>query len=177
MTRTDFLPELSAYAGSGMTLDTVLEWTKDMEWRDAGVHSHASDQVAGVVKNSRDASVIPLKDFKEEILSVIAPFVDEYAERHNLENLDLESFAFVRYVPGQFFEEHSDGGESNPRRLSMVIYLNDDYTGGELYFTKFKSLFKPGSRSIFLFPPTEEYTHAAQPVISGTKYVLIGFWK
>jgi hypothetical protein len=177
MTRIDHLPKLSEYVGSGISLETVLNWTKDREWKDAGVHSHTDKQVTGVVKNSRDASFISLKDFSEEVLSLVLPLVGDYAQRNSLKDLELESFAFVRYVPGQFFEEHSDGGDTNPRRLSMVIYLNDDYVGGEIYFTRFKSLFKPSARSIFLFPPTEEYSHAAQPVISGTKYVLIGFWK
>jgi prolyl 4-hydroxylase len=46
-----------------------------------------------------------------------------------------ERFRYYRYRPGQYFDWHADAsfrranGEAS--RLSFIIYLNDDFTGGE----------------------------------------------
>lgn len=177
MNRIDFLPELSAYMDVQLSLDDVLGWAAGSEWKDALVKTLREDDNIELSKSVRDASVINLKKHSDEIGSVISEFVEDYTNRNNLQNLELESLSVVRYTVGQFFEEHSDGGPNLPRRLSMVLYLNDDYAGGEICFTRFKSTFKPAAKTLFLFPPTEEYAHAAQPVVDGVKYVIVGFWR
>ncbi len=176
MNKIDFLPELSAYLDVELSLDNVLGWAEGSEWKDALVKS-ADEDYAELSKSIRDASVIGLKKHSAEINSFISEFVDDYANKNGLQNLELESLSVVRYTVGQFFTEHSDGGPNIPRRLSMVLYLNDDYAGGEICFTKFESTFKPAAKTLFLFPPTEEYAHEAQPVVEGVKYVLVGFWR
>jgi hypothetical protein len=177
MTRREFLPELSAYSDIDLSLETILSWMDKPDWREALVHNTYEGGDSEVSKAFRDASFIGLKDYAHKVNEAISVFVEDYASRNNLGDLELESMAVVKYTEGQFFSEHSDGGPHLPRRLSMVIYLNDNYSGGEIYFTKFKSVFKPGAGTLFLFPPTEEYSHAAQPVVEGTKYVVVGFWK
>lgn len=177
MNKIDFLPQLSAYLDVEPSLEKVLGWAEGSEWKDALVKTLREEDDIELSKSVRDASVIGLKKHSDEINSFISRFVEDYANRNNLENLELESLSVVKYTVGQFFTEHSDGGPNLPRRLSMVLYLNDDYAGGEICFTRFRSTFKPAAKTLFLFPPTEEYAHAAQPVVEGVKYVLVGFWR
>jgi len=177
MNKIDFLPKLSAYFDVKPSLEQVLIWAEGSEWKDATVKNLKEDDGIKFLKSFRDSSITGLKKHRDEINALISEFVEEYASRNNLEGLELEQLSFVRYTVGQFFAEHSDGGPNLPRRLSMVLYLNDNYSGGEIYFTKFKSVFKPVAGTLFLFPSTEEYSHAAQPVVDGTKYVMVGFWK
>jgi hypothetical protein len=177
MTRKDLLLKLSAYSDFRLSLGEVLGWVADADWIEAKIYNPGGDQGGEIDKDFRNASSIALGDHKDKILSAVNGFVDEYCKRNNLENLIPESFGIVRYSPGQFFNEHSDGSETLQRKLSMVVYLNDNYLGGEISFTKFNSSFKPTANTVFLFPPTEEYSHAAKPVVEGTKYVLVGFWK
>ena len=177
MNRFDLVPGLSAYQDVSISVEYLLKLTDGIEWKDATVGRTDESPVSDVSKNIRDASFKNLKDYIPLIDDVVMPYVEKHSEINSLDSLELEYYSLVRYTEGQFFAEHSDGGEFLPRRLSMVIYLNDDYAGGEISFTKFNTTIKPKEKTLVLFPSTEEYSHAAQPVISGTKYVLIGFWK
>ena len=57
--------------------------------------------------------------------------------------------------------------------LSSVGYLNDNYEGGELFFDKLNLKIKPKAGDLYLFPSAYIYSHAAMPVISGTKYSIV----
>jgi hypothetical protein len=54
-----------------------------------------------------------------------------------------------------------------------VIYLNDDYEGGELWFPYLDIKFKPQAGDIILFPSTFIYAHSSLKVTSGTKYSAV----
>jgi predicted 2-oxoglutarate/Fe(II)-dependent dioxygenase YbiX len=85
----------------------------------------------------------------------------------------MEAINFVKYNPGQHFQVHADHGFSYICTVSSVMYLNDDYEGGELWFPNFDLKIKPDYGDIILFPSTYIYAHAALPVISGTKYSAV----
>lgn len=78
---------------------------------------------------------------------------------------------FYKYSPGQRFKMHRDGAwiEGNLiSRLTLLIYLNDDFEGGETDFRIFK--IKPATGTLVLFE--HDKWHEGAPVISGEKYVL-----
>jgi predicted 2-oxoglutarate/Fe(II)-dependent dioxygenase YbiX len=85
----------------------------------------------------------------------------------------MEAINFVRYGEGQHFDVHSDHGFSYTCTVSSVMYLNDDYDGGELYFPFLGINLKPKAGDIVLFPSTYIYSHAALPVTNGTKYSAV----
>jgi predicted 2-oxoglutarate/Fe(II)-dependent dioxygenase YbiX len=171
MNKENILPELSAYFDIGLTAEEVLQWSREIEWE--------SGQVGGqdqVIKKVRDCSTKRLLPLSEKINLIVSEYLLDYAKDHNLKDLKLNQYSLVRYTEGQFFLEHSDGEKNMPRRVSMVIYLNDDYDGGEISFTRFETTIKPKAQTLIFFPSTEEYSHAALPITSGTKYALTGFW-
>ena len=44
-----------------------------------------------------------------------------------------EGVSFLRYRPGDFFKPHRDrSAEHTVRQISVIVFLNDDYSGGEL---------------------------------------------
>lgn len=177
MNKIDFLPGLTAYHDVDITLEEFLVLTSDVEWKDATVGRSDEESRSEVHSDIRSASVKNVKNHYDKIDKLVSEYVEDYAKNAGLSDLEHEYYSLVRYTEGQFFSEHSDGGEFLPRRLSMVLYLNDDYDGGEISFTRFRSTIKTKARTLLLFPSTDEYSHAAQPVLSGTKYALIGFWK
>lgn len=85
----------------------------------------------------------------------------------------MEAINFVKYGPNEHFSAHSDHGFSYVCTVSSVMYLNDDYEGGELEFTKLGFKIKPEAGDIVVFPSTYIFTHASLPVISGTKYSAV----
>jgi Rps23 Pro-64 3,4-dihydroxylase Tpa1-like proline 4-hydroxylase len=152
--------KLSVYQNVAIDLDAIMKLSEDSEWFDA--------QVGDV----RDFSFRRLKQFQE----IIFPQIKNYVEDCSDEPLEMESFTLLRYTEGQYFTEHSDEVGGNNRKLSIVIYLNDDYEGGEIYFRKQNLTIKPKANSLVAFPSTEEFVHEAKPIASGTKYIITSFW-
>jgi predicted 2-oxoglutarate/Fe(II)-dependent dioxygenase YbiX len=86
-------------------------------------------------------------------------------------------YDILKYDEGQYFKEHVDliPGHAcfQHRQLSILVYLNDDYGGGETYFSKQELQLKPPAGSIALFPPFYTHPHTSKPITSGTKYVVV----
>ena len=92
-------------------------------------------------------------------------------------NIDGRTEAYiVRYGPGQFYSEHIDAGLTEPRLVSMVCYLNDDFTGGETAFPRQNIKVKPETGRAILFPSGISHKHAACDVTEGFKYALVGWF-
>jgi predicted 2-oxoglutarate/Fe(II)-dependent dioxygenase YbiX len=54
-----------------------------------------------------------------------------------------------------------------------VLYLNDDYLGGEIEFPHYDVKIKPEAGTLVLFPSNYAYRHIAHEVTSGIKYALV----
>lgn len=99
--------------------------------------------------------------------------VDDYCRMYNIEMKYWEAMNFIKYGPGQHFQEHADHGFSYVCTLSSVAYINDDYEGGGLSFGKLGIEFKPKAGDLYLFPSTYLFSHRALPVESGIKYSIV----
>lgn len=100
--------------------------------------------------------------------------VNDYIRDFNLGDLKYwEAFNFIKYGPGQHFQEHHDHGFSYNCTVSLVAYVNDDYEGGELYFRLQNLKIKPQAGDLYIFPSNYMYPHVAMPVNSGTKYSIV----
>ena len=99
------------------------------------------------------------------------PFLPEDVEDWKLVGFN-ERFRFYRYGPGQYFKWHKDGCYSRNDKetsiLTFLIYLNDDYQGGETSFNW--DAVQPKMGMALIFP--HRLTHQGSPVTSGVKYVL-----
>ena len=84
-----------------------------------------------------------------------------------------EAFNFVKYLPGEFFKIHADHGPYYTCTVSAVVYLNDDYEGGEIEFPRHDITIKPKTGDIILFPSNFVYEHASLNISSGTKYAVV----
>lgn len=82
-------------------------------------------------------------------------------------------FRISRYLPGEHFAQHCDGMYTNDDGecsiYSLVLYLNDEFEGGELEFPNSSFQFKPSAGTAVLFP--HDMPHAALEVLQGTKFV------
>ncbi len=100
--------------------------------------------------------------------------VKDYTRRYNIGELRYwEATNYIKYGPGQHFQEHHDHGYSYNCVVSLVGYPNDDYVGGELYFRLQNVQIKAKAGDLFIFPSNFMYPHRAMPVVSGTKYSMV----
>jgi predicted 2-oxoglutarate/Fe(II)-dependent dioxygenase YbiX len=84
-----------------------------------------------------------------------------------------EGFNILKYQTGQEYKAHFDGGTESHRAISPILYLNDDYTGGELEFAFHNITIKPSPGMLVIFPSNYAYSHIAHPVKTGTKYAIV----
>ena len=95
-----------------------------------------------------------------------------------------EPLQVLRYRPGQEFKPHRDctADRDNQRVLTMLVYLNEDYTGGETLFLKTGLEVRGTTGDALLFrnaapdgTPDPDSLHAGLPVTSGEK-LLASRW-
>jgi predicted 2-oxoglutarate/Fe(II)-dependent dioxygenase YbiX len=104
------------------------------------------------------------------LLATTIPYADKYRIR---EPFYHEGYSILKYSPGEEYKRHYDTGTEMGRAVSVLIYLNDDYAGGELEFPNFGVKIKPEAGMVVMFPSNFAYSHVALPVTSGTKYALV----
>lgn len=78
---------------------------------------------------------------------------------------------------------HSDNSDfnGNPNAFEInkyvgILYLNDDYEGGELYFPDHNIKIKPEAGMFVTFPGGHENIHGVTVVTEGTRYTMVSFW-
>ena len=80
-------------------------------------------------------------------------------------------FRFYRYDSGQRFKRHIDGRViigNIESRVTFMIYLNNDYEGGETKFDHITIIPKKGLALCFI----HEQKHESVAITNGVKYVL-----
>lgn len=77
----------------------------------------------------------------------------------------------LKYDKSGHLPAHQDQGISS-RVLSVLLYLNDDYEGGEIEFRHSNLKFKPKAGSVLFFPSNFLYVHEVYPVTKGPRYAL-----
>ena len=85
-----------------------------------------------------------------------------------------ERFRFYRYKDGQQFKQHKDGAfardENEISKVTMIMYLNEDFEGGATRFCLENEYEEPKTGKLLLF--RHPILHAGCPVFTGVKYVL-----
>jgi predicted 2-oxoglutarate/Fe(II)-dependent dioxygenase YbiX len=88
-----------------------------------------------------------------------------------------------RWDVGEYQPLHADGEdpEGHPNEAFIVdygavIYLNDDYEGGEIYFPDHKLEFKPSAGTLVFFPSNIMYIHGVREITKGIRYTTPSFW-
>ena len=97
----------------------------------------------------------------------------------------FEAPHMLRYGPGGKYVVHSDAEHYDQhtkqfyrfidRDFSMLIYLNDDFEGGELHFPWLNYTYKPVAGDMVVFPSNHIFSHESLPIISGNKQALVSW--
>ena len=93
--------------------------------------------------------------------------------------LELSGFATIqRMQEGVELKAHTDQDTDPSIRYAAILYLNDNYADGELFFLKDGVNLRPKPGSLLIFPGNAEYNHGVRHVGAGPiRYVLVGFIK
>lgn len=155
----------------------------DMYWDHAFTgNGHFSDYRSSLNCNL-DLLMDPRKEsslksfFMKEIVNKIYECVDDYCEQYTVGHGLHEPFSLLKYSTGAHYRSHSDYGPDMHRVFSIVAYLKNTSTGGDLEFPFFKTRVKAEENSVLIFPSAYPYTHYAHPVDDGIKYSLVTWYR
>jgi len=122
---------------------------------------------------------------------VVKPIIERVCALTGVPHEHAEKLQVVKYQPNGFYNEHHDAAcdpgrhsyefEQNggQRKVTMLIYLSDEFEGGATRFPNLDLELKPSKNSSILFYPLQEKgdkchpkaLHAGLPVTSGQKYI------
>lgn len=96
------------------------------------------------------------------------------------DSLELAGFATMqRMQEGVELKSHTDQHTDPSIKYAAILYINDDYKDGTLFFeNKENSDLRPKPGSLLIFPGTEDFQHGVRHVGEGPiRYVIVGFIK
>jgi len=89
------------------------------------------------------------------------------------------------YTTGGVYKAHADSEYFKPetkswhkvldRDYSVLMYLTDDFEGGNITFNAFDFSYRPKKGDMIFFPSDRRYLHTAEPVTSGERYAIVSW--
>lgn len=149
----------------------------DLKWERGKLHNSA--------KSTRNSDIAWIGD--HNLLSMLLRMVQQInrGASWNLKITGIEQVQFGVYGEGDFYDWHVDQHpqpiKGNVRKISMSLFLNDDYEGGELDL----EIYKPGAEpryKTFKLPTGSaiffqgDQWHRVRPVTSGVRKSLVAWF-
>jgi len=150
--------------------DAWIELAEEMGFDDAPINTSLGPVVRKDVRNN---TRVMLDDPTRaaDLFSRIPDYVPHSLGDQQVCSVN-ERLRFYRYDVGQQFDWHYDGyfeRENGERsQLTFMVYLNDDFTGGDTTIEDISIRPRKGLALFFI----HRILHKGQPVESGRKYVL-----
>jgi hypothetical protein len=168
---------LQGLAKSKECEDLLQSAQASSEWHPAkvGEYEHNNLVVATVDREATTAEVTLGFDAKLDVISRLRLAATDIARvRFGLEVRTFSKASMSRYAVGALVGRHRDTTTFSTNRLmTCILYLNDDFDGGELLFPDVGVCLKPSCGDAVFF--LSEYFHAVAPVIKGYRYCVIQF--
>lgn len=170
--------------------DTIQQIETDcsqggMSWIRAEVQSHSGYKDIDAVRTNVELCVTRhaelgnrfAQKLHNKISECMVPITQSYMYKYRILGIPYhhEWFNVLKYSDDQYFDAHVDGTPGSPRFLSCVLYLNDDYEGGELEFVNYNVKIKAKAGTLVVFPSGFAHAHIAHPVTKGTKYAVVSW--
>lgn len=94
-------------------------------------------------------------------------------------NLELSGLATIqRMQPAVELKSHTDQHTDPSIQYATILYINDDYVDGEVFFKNLNLKLRPKPGELLFFPGNEKYEHGVEHVGDGPiRYVIVGFIK
>ncbi len=96
-------------------------------------------------------------------------------EEFGIQNIYLENFGIKTNFAGEMVALHYDASGITPgrREYAAHIYLNDNFTGGEISYPNQNFIEKPEKNMLILFPTSEDYPHEMKQILSGERTAML----
>lgn len=113
---------------------------------------------------SRDRVILDLmQKYAHRVYEYVA---ENYPEP--LKEFDPFKTHIAKFIPGNGMHEHFDS--NRPNDIATLVYLNDDYVGGDIYFPDYNISFKPEPGDLLTFPDNPNFVHGVKAITEGVRY-------
>jgi prolyl 4-hydroxylase len=146
-----------------------------------------SQVIGGLHKNIRNSQQCWIPKTNPLVISMF----ERISQIFNIPFENAEDLQVVKYLPGQYYNEHHDSCCDNneqcisfvkrggQRKLTVLIYLNNNFEEGQTYFRNMDLKVKPPTGDALVFFPLAKNNnkchplalHAGMPVTSGEKWI------
>lgn len=131
--------------------------------------------IAHPIRSSDDAVIGPLQ------MDLVVEAINRRIAAATCTNVEQgEPLSVLRYRPRQQYRLHHDclPGDANQRAQTLIVFLNEDFEGGETHFPTINTAIRGSTGDAILFSNLKENgsvdqasTHAGLPVIDGQKWI------
>jgi predicted 2-oxoglutarate/Fe(II)-dependent dioxygenase YbiX len=139
--------------------------------------------------NNLSGEILPYREIcktNPEICQIMSDYIDEIQKMLEFKfatKLNKAQVGIYRMLPGELLPPHSDietldGLPKNNYSIdySTLVHLNDDYSGGELYFPEYDISFKPEAGNLVIFPSNRYFLHGVTKIESKPRFTSGHFW-
>jgi len=159
--------------------NSVIKWA-NADVRDIDGHQSYGEirtNLQTIITDSAEKGNKIAQQLHNRFCNLLEAATDYYMYKHKILGVkhSHEYYIMLKYSDNQKFDAHVDGMPGSSRFLSCILYLNDNYTGGDLEFVNFDLTLKIPASSLIVFPSYFSYSHVAHPVTTGTKYALVAW--
>lgn len=173
-------------------IDALVSYIRSTRQNDLAVFdadaTNRSTAVQWVVdKKVRNTQTVPVEPFLPHLHDLLQNVIRDVVNPfYGIEISGYETPQLLRYGIGGMYEPHVDGEslwmkedgtkvwrKSVERDLSAVIYLNDDFEGGEFIFPDLNIRVLPKPGLLLCFPSSHLYRHGVLPVTRGERLAIV----
>ena len=162
---------------------SIIQRAESIGFEQALLNVGGGRQILATESRNSDRCIVDDKAFAQEVFRRVWKYIPQTVRDSDGTTLKAtclnERMRILRYKKGHYFRKHSDGqydreDGSETSRMTVMIYLNGDYTGGHtLVFSdsgdEEKSIIaEPGL--VFIF--RHELAHESPKLESGVKYAI-----
>ena len=163
----------------------VIDFSNNSDWHSHTWQTRADYKITMHTHEELDVCFLDNLDdlLRNKVYYYSTVAIDEYQMRNqtSVGVRYISDYRMNRYTNGSLMRPHVDhihdlfdGSKKGIPILSIIVCLNEDYTGGDLiFFDDFKISLKTGDAVIF--PSNFMYPHAVAPVEEGTRYSIVSW--
>jgi len=175
-----------------LPLETCQQWVRYFEAQPRqalGVHGFNESRPSRLSQQStsgRLSDKVKQGALSEQVKQTIQrAFLQQISQEMKRPVAWFENPQVLRYAPGGCYQPHADSDHFIAREriwqkiidrdVSLLLYLNQEFEGGELNFRQYNYTYKPKTGDLIFFPSHGQYAHQALTVKSGIRYVIVSW--
>ncbi len=123
------------------------------------------------------------EEIRSKIVEIRNRIKEAIIKEYKFEDIYEDTVQIVRWYEDMFQPPHADAcnpdGSDNGltfREIGSVIYLNDEYSGGKTYYTKYGIEVTPKAGTLIMHPSDLDHNHGVTEIKSDMRYTLASFW-